>query len=73
MTDLVSEMNQCNTVEDCFEMAMVDTYDEGEVLAGWHACLESMFGRVDLDSIKLKNLTPKETLWLKAWNEWGHS
>src|SRR3989338_9935042 len=26
MTDLVSEMNQCNTVEDCFEVAMVDTY-----------------------------------------------
>ena len=31
------------TVEDCFEIATVDAYDESEQAMGWLTCLEEVF------------------------------
>lgn len=45
MDDLVTEMERCKTVDDCFECVSVDAYTEDEVAMGWHACMESMFSR----------------------------
>lgn len=41
---LLDEMRECKTIDDCIEVATVDTYGEEEQISGWLACIEEMFG-----------------------------
>ncbi len=49
--ELISEMKQCKTIEDCHEVATVDAYGEDEVAAGWLACIEEMFDKFEHVSV----------------------
>ena len=37
------EIDNAKTINDCFEIAMVDAYDEYEQSGGWFTCLEDIF------------------------------
>lgn len=45
MDSLIKEMEDCKTVEECIEVATMDTYGEEEQASGWLACIEEMFGK----------------------------
>ncbi|MBF0493201.1 MAG: hypothetical protein HQM15_10530 [Deltaproteobacteria bacterium] len=40
-------MEQCESIEDCFEVATVDAYGEYEQASSWLTCIEEMFGKFD--------------------------
>ena len=44
---LLQEMQQCNSVKVCIELALSDAYGEYEQTAAWLACIDEMFGRFD--------------------------
>lgn len=109
MKSFLSEMEECESIEDCFEMATVDAHGEEEQATGWLTCIQEMFDKfekvkvlgqeVDLEGFDLANeravvvvcrqgkkitkialeaidfpkLSPKESLWLKAWKKWSHA
>jgi hypothetical protein len=47
LKDLVEEMEQCTSVKDCVELALVDAYGEDEQAVAWLTCIEEMFGKFD--------------------------
>lgn len=51
MKSLLSEMKQCKTVEDCFEVATVDAYGEEEQAVGWLTCIQVMFDKFEHVSV----------------------
>jgi hypothetical protein len=67
MKTLLEEMQQCKSVDDCIECALVDAYGDDEQAGAWLTCIEEMFGRfkqvkvmghqVDLKDFDLSNNT----------------
>jgi hypothetical protein len=47
MQSLLEEMQQCESVKACIELALSDAYGEYEQAAAWLACIDEMFGRFD--------------------------
>lgn len=47
MQSLLEEMQQCESVKACIELALADAYGEYEQAAAWLACIDEMFGRFD--------------------------
>ena len=47
MQSLLEEMQQCESVKACIELALADAYGEFEQAAAWLACIDEMFGRFD--------------------------
>lgn len=45
MIGLLEEMQECQSVEACIELALTDAYGEDESATAWLACLEEMFGQ----------------------------
>lgn len=45
MEDLLTEMQQCKTVNACIELALTDAYGEYEEASAWLACIDTMFAR----------------------------
>ncbi|MCW5590454.1 MAG: hypothetical protein KIT27_12450 [Legionellales bacterium] len=45
--ELISEIKRCKTIEDCYECATIDTYDENEAASGWLTCIEEMFSKFE--------------------------
>ena len=47
MQSLLEEMQRCESVKACIELALTDAYGEYEQAAAWLACIDEMFGRFD--------------------------
>jgi len=59
MQSLLEEMQQCESVKACIELALADAYGEFEQAAAWLACIDEMFGRFDrirLSFLKTRSL-----------------
>ena len=43
--EFVSDMEQCETIEDCHKFAVMDANGEEEAAMGWLTCIEEMFSK----------------------------
>ncbi len=43
--EFISDMEQCKTMVDCREIAMMDANGEDEAAIGWLTCIEEMFSK----------------------------
>ena len=47
MKSLLDEMQECKSIKDCIELALVDAYGDDEQAVAWLTCIEEMFARFD--------------------------
>jgi len=45
MKNLLDEMLECKSINECIELALVDAYGDEEQAVAWLTCIEEMFGR----------------------------
>jgi hypothetical protein len=71
---LLEEMQQCRSIKDCIELALVGAYDEHEQAVAWLICIEKCSAGSTVDDFPLLELHamfprnfvqlfPSELLW----------